>query len=163
MKTQVSNKMKKKGESLQKTKADSSQIQPKQKDKQEETDYKTSYLRALADYQNLLKRVEKERRDFVAYANEKLLTQFLTILDDLERAQTSLNDEGLALIITNAKKILEQEGVEEIPIKPEDEFNPNLMECIEAPENGNKLEVVRKGYTFKGRVIRPAQIRVIKT
>lgn len=125
-------------------------------------DYKDKYLRALADYQNLVKRVEKERQDFVHYANERLIDKLLVVLDDLTRAKETIKDHGIELIHKNLMQMLEDEGIEIIRIKPDDTFDPAHMECIEAEEGGTKLVELRPGYRLKGKLLRPTRVKVIK-
>ncbi len=119
------------------------------------------WKRALADYANLEKRVEKEKREFVKFSKAQLLVKLLSILDDLQRCESHLKDEGLTLTINRFKEILEAEGVEEIEALNED-FNPNLMEVTEMVKGSkNKvLEVILKGYLLNNKIIRPAKVKV---
>lgn len=135
----------------------------KQEQRQEQAvDYKEKYLKALADYQNLIKRVEKEKEDFVKFANEHLILRLLTVLDSLEKAVDEFEDESIKLIAKELWNILEKEGVERIEVRENDSFNPEIMECIEAEEDGRRLIVTRKGYKIKGKVLRPVEVKVVK-
>lgn len=134
---------------------------PEKQAEQQEIDYKDKYLRALADYQNLLKRVEKDKQDFVNYANARLIEKLLEIGDDFERAGKEIKHKGIELIYQKFLKLLSDEGVEKIAIGDTDTFNPEYMECIEAAPDGKKIEVVRNGYTLKGKVIRVARVKVV--
>jgi len=121
-----------------------------------------SWKRALADYQNLVRRYEIEKKDFVAFANANLILKLLTVLDHLEKAQEHLQDEGLALAIKQFKAVLTEEGLEEIEALGK-EFNPEEMEAIEITEgekSGQVTEVLMKGYRLKGKVIRVAKVKV---
>ena len=81
-------------------------VEIKEPVEQEEIDYKDKYLRALADYQNLLKRVEKEKQDFVQYANERLILNLLEIIDDFERAKDKvmMGAERKSVVMSQAEK-----------------------------------------------------------
>ncbi|HLB60675.1 MAG TPA: nucleotide exchange factor GrpE [Patescibacteria group bacterium] len=142
---------------------DKAQAAEQQKEEEKETiDYKDKYLRALADYQNLVKRVEKERQDFVHYANEQLISKLLVVLDDLTRAHETTKDHGIELIYKNFVHLLKDEGIEIIRIKPDDTFDPAHMECIDAEEGGTRLVELRPGYRLKGKLLRPTRVKVIK-
>ncbi len=132
--------------------------------KSEIEDLTNRWKRALADYQNLEKRYEKERSDFVQFANANLILKLLGILGHLERAAEHVKDDGLNLVITEFKRVLIGEGLEEIKCLGED-FNPNLMEAVEVIEGkeGNKVaEVISKGYLLKGKVLLAAKVKVCK-
>jgi molecular chaperone GrpE len=122
----------------------------------------TKYLRLMADFQNYKRRSEKERTEIHAYANEKLVTQLLEVLDNFERAmqQDASSEEqfrnGMILIIDQFKTVLNKAGVAEIPAK-EAEFDPNfhhaiMMENAENIKSGHVSMVLQKGYTMNGKV-----------
>lgn len=122
------------------------------------------WKRALADYQNLQKRQEREKADFVQYANANLILKLLAALDHLEKVQTYLKDDGLDLAIKELKKVLAEEGLAEIEALGKG-FNPQEMEAVgvaEGGKDGQAAEVVCKGYRLKGRVVRPAKVKVAK-
>jgi len=132
--------------------------------------FDTKYLRLMADFQNYKRRSEKERTEIHAFANEKLVTQLLEVLDNFERAlqQDPKSEEqfrdGMALIIDQFKTVLNKAGVSEIPAK-EAEFDPNfhhaiMMENAESIKSGHVSMVLQKGYTMNGKVIRPAIVKV---
>lgn len=133
------------------------------------------YLRALADYQNLSRQTETWKADFVQYANVPLIMNLLEVLDDLEKAQENLKDNGLALIISKFKKLLESEGLEVVELEGK-EYDPTLAEVISmepalthSDAGGDKdnvvTKVLQKGYKLRDRIIRPAKVIVstIKT
>lgn len=124
--------------------------------------YKEQYLRSLADYQNLLKRVAKEREAFINSASEGIILRLLPIVDDLARAVASLEETGIKLIYNKVLEILKSEQVERIAIKETDAFDPTRMECIEAEQDGKKLIEVRAGYTMRGKLLRPTQVKVVQ-
>lgn len=136
----------------------------KTKQKNENKELGEKLARALADYQNLAKRIDREKEEIVARANKNLLKELLPVLDNLEVAQVHLEDQGLAMAIAQFKNVLEQNGVEEIETKKDDSFDEALHEAAEAVEGGEKgkiAEVLRKGYKWKdGMALRPVQVKV---
>lgn len=129
------------------------------------------YKRALADYQNLEKRAEKEKQEFLKFATSSLVAKLLTVLDSLEAAQKHLKDQGLNLLIKEFKEILKQEGVVEIESIGQS-FDPEIYECLELVEVKDKnlietvVEETRKGYRLQvgdeSRVLRYPQVKVGK-
>ena len=122
------------------------------------------YQRALADYQNLVKRSQLEKADFAKYANEQLILDILPIYDNLkvsmehvdESAKTNGWAEGIKYVIKQFTDTLKNFGVEEIKAKGK-KFDPNIMEALEG--EGEKVKkVVKPGYTLKGKVLVPARV-----
>lgn len=137
---------------------------------EEEESLKDQYLRLMADFQNYKRRVEKERSDVHAFANEKIVTDLLEVMDNFERAlehdEGDGYKEGIALIFGQLRTVLENAGVEEIAAE-DALFDPNLhnavlMEETDRVESGNVSEVLQKGYTLHGKVIRPSMVKVAK-
>ena len=126
---------------------------------------KNQLARALADYDNLRKRVEREKEDWEKLASLKFILRFLPILDNLRAAQNHLKDAGLAITIGELENLLKDEGIEEIKPNKGDNFDHNLQEVTEVVENckeENKIEeVLLSGWKFKeGLVIRHAKVKV---
>ena len=121
-------------------------------------------VRALADYDNLRKRGEEEKEIWLKFSTERVLTKLLPILDMLESAQDHLKDGGLAIGLTEFRKILQEEGLEEIKPKPGDAFDHKVHEVVESIEGakekkGQIAETVLSGWRFvDGPVIRFAKI-----
>lgn len=120
-----------------------------------------NWKRALADYNNLEKRVSDQQQTFVRLANASLVDKLLGVLDDLERAVDHIKDKGLNLVLDQFREVLDSEGVKEIEVEGE-EFDPETMDCVEmAPGEENKVVKVQlKGYTLNDHVIRPAKVEV---
>lgn len=118
------------------------------------------WKRALADYQNLEKRVAQERYEFVQYSNALLINKLLEVMDDLEKAEQHIKDQGLSLAIHKLRKVLRDEGVEEISIGKK--FDPTLMECVEMVEGKSGIEMTQKGYFLNKKILRPAKVKVGK-
>lgn len=127
-------------------------------------------LRTVADYENYKKRLEKEKREFVKYANEKFIKDLLPSLDDLERAIDSSNEgdlesfrEGVKIIYKQLNNILKKHNV--TPIEATGvKFDPNLHEALmhipsEEPKN-TIVQEYQKGYKLHERVIRPSKVVV---
>lgn len=132
---------------------------------------KRQLARALADYDNLRKRVEREREEYGTFAKTMLMAKLLSVYDMLEGAQNHLKDSGLAITIEEFVKVLEEEGIEKIEVGEGEEFNEELHEAVEAVDKKDKgkkkegeiKEVILTGWKIvDGPVIRPAKVKVYK-
>lgn len=134
-------------------------------DKQKEFENLENQLkRALADYQNLEKRVAEEKISWIRFANKDLLLRLLPGLDSLLLAEIHTQDEGVKLSIKHFLDILGETGVEKIESLGKD-FDPKFMEAVTTKEGeeGKVVEEVRAGYTLNGQVLRPSQVIVGKS
>ena len=138
------------------------------KDEGKEEEGELRYLRLMADFQNYKKRVEKEKRDLYSYANEKIMGDLLTVMDNFERALEHDADEtfkeGIEMIFKQLQDVLEKSGLAEIPALGE-EFDTNVHSAVmteetEDYESGKVSGVMQKGYTLNGKVIRPSMVKV---
>lgn len=126
-------------------------------------EYLDGLRRTAADFENYRKRIRREREAEQARAAERVIRELLTVVDDLERAiehSQGETQEGLGLVWQKLLGVLESEGAEEIPV--EGQFNPHVHEAvtaIEGPE-GEILELIQRGWSLQGRVIRPAKVIV---
>jgi len=127
---------------------------------------KNQLVRALADYDNLRKRIEREKEGFEKMASVKFAIKMIIIFDMIEVAQTHLKDSGIALTLEEFRKILNEEGIEKIKIEEGDKFDEEFCEAVEVVkngENGRIAEVVLAGWKFNdGPVIRPTKVKVFK-
>jgi molecular chaperone GrpE len=125
-----------------------------------------------ADFENYRKRVEKEVQEAVQRGNEKLVACLIDVMDDLESAiqagETTENKEalleGIKMVHKNLDKLLEKEGLERLECVGR-AFDPNMHEVLaEVPtkehQSGTVLEEARKGFMFKGKVLRPSIVKV---
>jgi molecular chaperone GrpE len=142
---------------------------------QEITEHYEARLRLQAEFDNFKKRKEKELADFRKYANESLLQDILSVVDDFERAiaaaeQThKLEDflQGVELIFSKFLDVLQKKGVKEIEAESGQVFNPNMHEAVTQIET-NEIEegaiaaVFQKGYYLHDRVIRAPKVGVAK-
>ncbi|KKR24431.1 MAG: nucleotide exchange factor GrpE [Candidatus Levybacteria bacterium RIFCSPHIGHO2_02_FULL_39_36] len=120
--------------------------------------------RAVADYINLEKRTEEEKRDTIKYGNKELLLRLLSGLESLFLAEKYIEDNGLKVTIKHLRDVLKEAGVEQIETAGR-EFDPNFMECIETIEGKENIviEETRPGFRLYGKLLKPAQVKVGKT
>lgn len=132
-------------------------------------------LRALADYQNLQKRVQAESRSISTIANAVILGQLLDILDDFDRALENFKVEekyqvGIRLVRDKLKQVIDANGLELIDFAVGTKLDPNVCEAVgvlaveKAEEDNVVKEVVQKGYKLKqsGQIVRPVKVIVGK-
>lgn len=124
-------------------------------------EYLNNWKRERADFINYKKDEGKRLEEFVKFANESLILEWLDIVDDLElAAKHEANPESIKRIIKKTDELLKKYGVERI--KTGREFDPNLHEAVSTEEGGDKIEELRAGYTMRGKVIRPARVKIIQ-
>lgn len=132
--------------------------------REEAEELKNRLARALADYQNLVKRLEREREEIYTRATRNFVEDLLPVVDDLERAEDHLQDHGLGMGLEHLRRVLDSHGVIEIRALSGDEFNSEVHEVIDSAQGGSKntlAQVLTKGYKWKdGKVIRPAKVQV---
>ena len=165
------------------TKADDSEKEVKEETPEEviaklEKDleeWKSSYTRKLAEFQNFTKRKENEVAEMKKYASEGIIIKLLDNIDNLERAESASTEtknfdalvEGVNMILRNLRNLLTEEGVEELEAAEGVKFNPYehqamMTENVEDLDNDVIVKVFQKGYKLKGKVIRPAMVTVNK-
>lgn len=141
-------------------------IKPK-KEGEEVSVLKSQLVRALADYQNLAKRVESEKAQFEKFSNLRLVVKLLPVLDILKQAQVHTKDAGVAITIKEFEEALKTEGIEELKVAVGEKFDPEEHEVVEVvPGKDNNMisEVVLSGWRFtNGPVIRHAKVKVTQT
>jgi molecular chaperone GrpE len=133
------------------------------------TEYKDSWLRSQAEFQNYRKRIERDNELTYLSLKGDIIKKILPVLDDLERAlQNRSGDDawasGIELVARKFQNILQTEGVKKIEAVGA-EFDPNLHEAIshepaDGVQSGHVIGVVQNGYMLGERVIRPALVRV---
>jgi molecular chaperone GrpE len=141
----------------------------------ERDEYEDLLLRKTAEFDNFRKRVERERQAVNESAAVDLITELLPLVDDLERAlMTETNDSenvtayrtGVNLIHKQLLGVLAKYGVSPIDTSGQ-QFDPHYHEAVahEVNENhreGEIIDEVRRGYMSRGRLLRPAMVRVAK-
>ena len=128
--------------------------------------------RAVADYQNLEKRITEGRSELTSFVGAELIRKLLPVLDHLEtvmeKGRQVLSEQseskewfkGVELAVKELQSVLQSEGLDEIAAGGV--FDPSLHEAVDTREGEDNsiLEVVRKGYNLNGKVLRPAQVVV---
>lgn len=156
-------KSKKKGASAPKAEELLEKIAALEKEAQEKDD---KYLRMAAEYDNFRRRSREEREAAYGNAVADTVGEILPIIDNLERASSFSGDkvsEGLAMILTSVKAVLDKLGVETFGEKG-DTFDPNLHNAVMHEDNdeygeGEIVEVFQKGYKKDKRIIRFAMVK----
>ena len=137
---------------------------------------KDKFLRTSAEMQNMKRRMEQERANLLKYDGEELIKKLLPVVDNFERAismdDANLEDElskflnGFKMIYGNLNDTLQGYEVIAMDIlgKP---FDPNTMNAVlveeaDGVEPNIVIDVLQKGYTYKGKVIRYAMVKVSK-
>jgi molecular chaperone GrpE len=136
-------------------------------------DYLSRLKYLQADLENFKKRSEREAEQVKNYCIERLVTQLLDVVDELELAvkngeiSTSPESliEGVEMTLKKLRKVLEQEGVIAIDNPEGKVFDPSRHNAIAVVEqdniaDGTVLEEIRKGYILRGKVIRPSIVKV---
>jgi molecular chaperone GrpE len=144
--------------------------------KQKAQEAEDKYLRTHADFENIKKRLEKEKYQAIDYASEKFAKDLLGTIDTLEMALQSADadlpaeelieklKEGVELTIKNLKTTFEKHDVCEVDYE---QFDPNYHNAVmqnhsDEHEEGEIIQVLQKGYKFKERLLRPAMINICK-
>lgn len=139
----------------------------------ENSELKDRYLRKQADFENFRKRSIREREETVAYSNQQLLNDLVTVIDDFERAIKSAEEsrdfdsfhDGIVLIEKQLTTMLERKwGLKRFDSEG-DEFDPQKHEAVlseqsQEHEHPTVLEDLQKGYFLNDRVLRSAKVKV---
>lgn len=139
-------------------------------------EYYQRLIRMQADFENYRRRVGKEKEELLKFAAEDLIVKLLPVLDNFERALAAPNEdnqntskfkEGIEMIYRQFIDVLVKEGLSIIPAVGQ-QFDPVnheviLQEEIEGQPDNNIIEELRRGYFFKGKVIRPAWVKVARS
>ena len=126
-------------------------------------------LRGQAEFQNFRKRVEKERVEFAEYSSTEAVRALLPIIDDFERALKVESadrefSKGMQLILQRLYESLKKLGLEPLvsagqPFDPHIHHAVDMVETTDAPDH-TVLDEYQRGYNFKGRLLRPAMVKV---
>lgn len=136
-------------------------------------DVNDKYVRLYSEFDNFRKRSAREKIDFVKTASADIFSAILPVLDDFDRAAKAMEQsddvavvkEGMNLIHQKFWSILNQKGLEPLDAMGKD-FDPDFYEAItsipaaDAEQKGKVVDVVEKGYTLNGKVIRFAKVVV---
>jgi molecular chaperone GrpE len=141
-----------------------------EEEKKRSEDYLNRLKYMQADFQNLQKRLDRQLEEVRKYGSERLILELLGVMDELEAAireskQTKSLEalvRGVEMTLGKLKKVLEHEEVSPIECVGE-AFDPTKHEAvakIESEDEGKIIAEIRKGYTMKGRVIRPSAVKI---
>lgn len=142
---------------------------------EELNEQKDKYLRLLAETENARKRMQKDKLDSTRFAVEKVITEFISPLDNFENAlgfvehtskETQNWAKGFEMILTQFKDILGSHNIHSFKSEGM-QFDPRFHEVIEVEETdkvkeGTITKVFVKGYTCGDRVLRPARVKIAK-
>ncbi len=132
------------------------------------------WIRLKAEFENYKKRTQKEFATLIKTANEDLIVQLISVLDNIERSLNHVEDDtdpqalkkGIEMILEQFKGVLSKEGLRTIESlgKP---FDPDFHEAVmqleeEGQDSSTVIEEVEKGYMLKDKVIRHAKVVVNK-
>lgn len=146
---------------------------------QEALDFKDKYVRAVAEMENMRRRMDKERSDLLKYSMENVFKDFLPALDSLEKALPDSGDakpktnggadpsyyEGMLMVKKQLLDTLRKHGLEAIDARGA-AFDPNVHQAIQRIESANvDTDTVgdefARGYVLNGRLLRPAMVSVL--
>jgi molecular chaperone GrpE len=139
--------------------------------KAEVEDYKTRWIYTFSEYENYRRRVKVEIENAVKDALTKVFINIISALDSLDFALSYIKDEesrkGVELVRQIIMKSLSDSGLKEIEVEVGQNFSPSICEIVDFEfsdehEEGTILKVLRKGYEFQGRIVRPVQVVVSK-
>lgn len=137
-----------------------------EKEQKRVAELEENWKRALADYDNLVKRTEAEKGAMVKFASAELIWRLLPSIDLLNKAARHSRDKGVVLAVEQMRKVLEEEGLVVVEPQIGENFDEAIAECTEAVEGGDGgkvAELVEVGYKWKdGGVLRPAKVKVYK-
>ncbi len=142
--------------------------------KQQAAAHLDDLLRLKAEFENYRKRIMREQTELVDRASVGLVARLLTVLDNFDLAVASAEESrdfekmlrGIELVYGELREVLRQEGLQSLEAKGKP-FDPNLHEAaleVAGDENGELVvaEVLRPGYLFKGKVLRPSMVKVTR-
>lgn len=140
------------------------QLEKELEDSQEQaSEWEETAKKVKADFENYKKKQDKRKDKWQHQAKEGLAEELIEVIDNLERAIISANEDsallqGVKMVADQLYEKLESEGLERIDAEGE-EFDPNLHKAVEKKENGRKVvEEKRKGYMFGDKVLREAEV-----
>ena len=141
-----------------------------------EEDFKAKYYYLAAEMENMRKRFDRERENFIKYGNERILTDLIEVVDNLDRTLESLSTDknekvrnivvGIEMVRKQFLGVLKQNGLEVVETEGK-MFDPNFHEAVGQQESEDKeeeeiIDVYQKGYILKGRLLRAAKVVIAK-
>ncbi len=141
------------------------------KAKEEAEEYKRKWIYTFSDFENYRRRVVREIDDEIKRFAINVFSNFISCVDSIESAMQFINDESVKKGVELIKKMifdaLFKSGVTEIEVKEGDDFSPEKCEALgyeetDKMEEGKILRVIRRGFEYGGKLIRPAQVVLAK-
>jgi molecular chaperone GrpE len=131
-------------------------------------------LRLKAEFENFRKRADKEKTDNRRWGKEEIILRLVSLMDVMEQAEKAAHSStdmksvvaGLDMLYKEFKRLLKDEGLEEIEANPGDSFDPSTHEAVAAEGDGDGSgpglisAIIQKGYKFGGALLRPSRVRV---
>lgn len=151
-------------------------VEPIVAEEKEEEDFKAKFMYLAAEMDNMRRRYDREKEGLIKFGNEKVLSNLLDVVDNLDRsidAVSSDEDEKIKNIVTGLEMVrnqfidvLKSNGLKEVDAIGK-EFDPNFHEALaqqpaEGKEDQEVLSVFQKGYILNGRLLRAAKVIVVK-
>ena len=148
-----------------------------EEEEKKKEDFKGKYYYLAAEMENMRKRFNRERENFIKYGNERILTDLIEVVDNLDRTLESLAEDGdekvknivvgIEMVHNQFLGVLKQNGLEAVETEGKI-FDPNYheamgqQECEDDKENDEIISVYQKGYVLQGRLLRPAKVIIAK-
>jgi molecular chaperone GrpE len=136
---------------------------------EEKNDLQDRLLRRQAEFDNFRRRADREKAEVIEYANSESVGAIVPILDDFERALKAGNNDseyarGMELIYQRLADALKKLGLEPISAKGQ-KFDPHVHHAVDKVETADEeedtiLDEYQRGYNFRGRLLRPAMVKV---
>lgn len=140
--------------------------------KKERSEYLAGWQRAKADFINYKKDEAHRLQELAKYQLEDVVYDLIAVLDNFDLGLAALEkqgpvEKGIYMIRTQLEDLMKKRGLQRIPMKAGDPFDPALAEAIAETESkdhppGSVLEVIEAGYKFHDKIIRPVRVKVVK-
>ncbi len=137
-------------------------------------DYYDQLLRSKAEFDNYRRRMEREKADARRWGKEEIVLRLVSLMDVMEQAELAAHRApdikavifGLDMLYGEFKRLLKEEGLEEVSATVGEPYDHSLQEAVETVESdgveGRILSVLQKGYRFQGALFRPARVKISK-
>lgn len=138
-------------------------------------EYYDQLVRLRAEFENFRKRAEKEKGDCRRWGKQEIILGLVSIMDVMEQAEAAAHKTtdmksvlaGLDMLYGEFKRLMKEEGLEEIGVKEGDDFDHEIHEAVETVqkegEDGKIVAVLQKGYRLNGVLLRPVRVKVSKS
>jgi molecular chaperone GrpE len=141
--------------------------------RREREEYLAGWQRAKADFINYKKDEAQRLQELAKYQLEDVVHDLISVLDNFDLGLAALEkqgpvEKGIYMIRTQLEDLLKKRGLQRIPIRPGDAFDPGIAEAIAEADSddhppGSILEVIEAGYKLHGKILRPVRVKVVKS